>query len=252
MGPAGEDARLVVRGQYQDTHVSIDKGQKMGHSVRRIRAASVWVIFLGAAAACARPALAQETGYEAAATLDLTGYAGLLTPLARLADQGDTLSAEFSTKPAFGAELDYWLPSGLGIGMLVGYSRPDLTLQKADPDNPFGTRSVGLGQTDAWFAMANVMYRPNLGGSAGVLKPYVGLGAGVISLSYPDQGEVVVEDETRFAGGLVGGAQLGVSGPVFARLDVRDYISSFDGEPFGESRLQNDIVISFGIGLRLR
>jgi len=34
----------------------------------------------------------------------------------------------------------------------------------------------------------------------------------------------------------------------FVRLDVRDYISKLDTEPFAETKTQNDLVTSIGVG----
>ena len=34
----------------------------------------------------------------------------------------------------------------------------------------------------------------------------------------------------------------------FVRLDVRDYISKLDTEPFETTKTQNDLVTTFGVG----
>lgn len=197
-------------------------------------------------------ASAQEPEAERRGAFEVTGYVGVLTPLAKLADQGDSISAEFSTKAAFSIELDYWLPSGFGIGIIGGYARPDLTLQIVDPDQAFPI-PVELGATDYLLAVGTLMYRPNLRGAATVLVPYVGLGAGVVSLSYPViAGEIQIQDETRFAGTILAGGQIRVSDPVYVRLDLRDYVSQFNTEPFEKSKMQHDVTISVGVGVRLR
>lgn len=182
---------------------------------------------------------------ESASGFEFAGYVGLLTPLSKLAESGDTLSAEFSTKVAVAAELDYWFGS-FGIGLQGGFSDPQLTLQIAQ-DEGFPT-SVSLGDTDLWRAAANFMWRPTLRGSAVIARPYFGAGPGVVWVMYPENEDFTIEDETRFAISLVGGAQVEVRSGWFVRLDVRDYISKLDTEPFENTKTQHDLTITFGIG----
>lgn len=223
----------------------------MGDWTGRRRA---WVrLVLAAASLAAVPehARAQDRESEGGAGgVEVTGYVGLLTPLAKLADQGDTISAEFSTKAAFALELDLWLDNGLGLAVVGGYSRPDLTLQLFEEDAAFPV-PIELGSADMWFATADVMFRPNFGGAAAVLKPYVGVGAGVLSVTYPQVEDIRIGDETRFVGNIFAGAHYLVTGPLFARLDVRDYISRLDTPPFEETRIQHDLIVSFGLGLHV-
>jgi opacity protein-like surface antigen len=177
---------------------------------------------------------------------ELTGYVGGYLPLAKLADSGDTLRAEFSTKVAFGLGLEYWFGS-FGIAVNGNYSNPNLTLQIVDSDVGFPT-SINLGSTELWMASANVLWRPQLKGSSSVLRPYFGAGPGVVKVMYPTDENFSIEDETRFAVSLVGGAQVELSKGWFVRLDVRDYISKFDTAPFAESKTQHDFMTSIGVG----
>jgi hypothetical protein len=206
-------------------------------------------LLIAATAVFPQSAAAQGVEEEKTGGLELTGYIGLITPLARLADQGDTVTAELSTKVSFAAELDYWLESGLGFSAYGFYSRPELTVQIFESDVGFPT-PLQLGATNYLAATANVMYRPNLGGAAAVLLPYFGLGAGVVSVGYPDVGDVVIQDESRFAGSIFGGAHIRFSGRWFVRLDLRNFTSKFDTEPFESSKLQNDFTSSVGVGVR--
>ena len=81
------------------------------------------------------------------------------------------------------------------------------------------------------------------------MRPYLGLGAGVVSIMYPESEDFPeIENETRFAGTILGGAHVALSKGWFIRLDVRDYISKFDTEPFQESKVQHDLLTSFVIG----
>ncbi len=196
-------------------------------------------------------AIAQDADEAASQGLELSGFIGAMMPLAKLADSGDTIRAEFSTKLAFGGELDYWFGNGFGIGVTGGYSAPELTLQIVGDTIGF-TLPVQLGNTDYWTVTGNLMWRPNLAGSASVVRPYLGVGAGVVSVTYPALPSELdfppIESETRFAGSILGGAHIEISGDWFARLDVRDYISEFSTPPFSESKLQHDLVTSVFIG----
>jgi len=176
---------------------------------------------------------------------EVAGYVGVLTPLSKLADSGDTLSAEFSTKVAAAVEVDYWFGS-FGIGVEGGFSDPDLTLQLAQ-ESGF-PQSVKLGAANIWRAAANLMWRPVLGGSSAVARPYFGVGPGVVSVLYPASEDFTIEDETRIALSLVGGVQVELRSGWFVRLDVRDYISKLDTEPFAETKSQNDLTVKFGVG----
>jgi opacity protein-like surface antigen len=192
-------------------------------------------------------AAAQSTDEERSATgFELTGYVGAFLPLAKLAESGDSLTAEFSTKVAFGLGLEYWF-GNFGIQVQGNYSNPSLTLQVIEEAGSFPI-SVKLGSTDVWMAAANILWRPQLSGPAAVVRPYFGAGPAVVKIMYPTDELFTIQDETRFAISLVGGAQVELSKGWFVRLDVRDYISKLDTEPFETTKTQNDLVTSFGVG----
>lgn len=198
--------------------------------------------------ALALPGVAAAQSTDDAPSADgfeLTGYLGAYTPLAKLADSGDSLRAEFSTKIAYGLELDYWF-GNFGVGLNGNYARPNLTLQIVEEVGfPI---SLDLGATDVWMATLNLMWRPQLKGSASIVRPYFAVGPGVVSVMYPADREFDIEDETRFAVALAAGAQIEINSGWFARLDLRDYISQFNTEPFAESKTQHDLITSVGLG----
>lgn len=214
----------------------------------------------GMAAAQQSP-LSGENAYppgEPSSSLEITGFLGALAPLADLASSGDSLSVEFSTKLAYSAELDFWFPSGFGIGVLGGYSRPDATVQLARETGSFPIE-LNLGPADYWYGVGTLMYRPNLGGPAALVRPYFLAGGGVLhtagasGTADTEAGPLTIGfgSQTKPVGvfGLGGHILLGKSW--FLRLDIRDYVSSFDSEPFEDAKLQNDLVSSFGVGLAL-
>lgn len=191
---------------------------------------------------------AQEAVDEKASGFEVLGSIGYLTPLAKLADSGDSIRAEFSTKVAFGAEVDYWF-GNFGVGVVGGYSSPELTIQLVPSDSIGFTQSIPLGSTDYWMLTGNVMWRPAMSGSATIVRPYLGVGAGMVSITYPQSEDFPeIANETRFTGTLIAGAHVALSRSWFMRLDVRDYISRFNTEPFDESKMQHDLVTSFEIG----
>ncbi len=190
-----------------------------------------------------------EPGFE------LTGYVGAFTPLASLADQGDSLKAEFSTKLAFSLGLDFWFPGGFGLGAFGGYSRPDLTILQIEEAGTFPTE-LNLGGTDYWYGVLTAMYRPNLSGNPSVLRPYFMLGGGVRSVGsaeLPTVGEdrLRIESSTKPVLAFGIGAHLVLSNTLYLRLEVRDLMSEFDSEPFQEGKLQNDLLTSVGLGIAL-
>lgn len=241
--------------------MTIDRPQDRTRTSRS-RAGLLFALLVVAApgvAAAQQSPLAGENVYppgEPSSSLELTGYVGVLTPLSDLASSGDSLSLEFSTKMAFSAGLDLWFPSGLGIGFLGGYSRPDVTVQLAQESGTFPLE-LNLGATDYWYGVGTLMYRPNLGGPAALVRPYFLAGGGVLHTSEasgtaavePDPLSIAIESETKPVGvvGLGGHILLGKSW--FLRLEVRDYISSFDFDSVENSELQNDLISSFGVGI---
>jgi len=235
-------------------------------AVRAAVLAALLFVTMPRVAAAQQSPLAGENVYppgEPTSSLELTGYLGALTPLVDLASAGDSISLELSTKLAFSAGLDLWFPSGLGVGVLGGYSRPDMTVQLVLPSLgeglPTRTEELNLGAADYWYAVGTLMYRPNLGGPAALVRPYFLAGGGVLHTAEGsgtvtvDESPITisVESATKPVGvvGVGGHVLLGKSW--FLRLEIRDYISSFDSEPFSDGKIQNDLISSFGLGLAL-
>jgi len=195
---------------------------------------------------------ADDTGQQQGAGFEVTGYVGVLTPLATLADQGDTLKAEFSTSISFSLGLDYWFSGGFGIGAFGGYTQPEMTIFQTTEVGQFPDE-LNLGRVDYWYGVLTAMYRPNLGGNAGILRPYFLLGGGVKSLGSSEldlgDGETFsVEGSTKPVLAFGAGAHLVLSDSWFFRLDVRDLVSQFDPEPFQNAKTQNDLFTSIGFG----
>lgn len=219
-----------------------------GRTGRRRASGLIAVI---AAAVLAFPAGAAAQAYQATVTpptVEVTGYVGGIFPMSVLGSQGDTLKADHSTRPAFGASLEYWFGGGFGLGVAGGFASPDLALTMADAGT--GEQDVvDLGTVDYLRGEALLLWRPQFTSSAAVLLPYVGAGAGIRRLDFEDGSGF--EDGSDVTIVLNVGTQIWVSEGVHLRLDVRDLISSYEGGPFESSDLQHDLFVQVGLGLGL-
>ena len=180
-------------------------------------------------------------------SVELTAYGGALLPMSLLGSQGDSIQAELSTKPAFGAGLEFWFGGGFGLGVGGGIASPDLTLTIVDSGSGM-QQDIDLGSSDYLHGEALLLWRPRLRGSAASVLPYFGAGAGVRRISFDDPD---YEDTTDLTIVLNAGTHLQLSEQVHLRLDVRDLISSFEGGPFESGDTQHDLVTRVGIGLGL-
>jgi len=204
-----------------------------------------------AIAAMAFPAGATAQAYNATVTpptVELTGYVGAIFPMSVLGSQGDSLQAELSTKPAFGAGVEYWFGGDFGLGVTGGFASPDLALTTADAETGQQDRAE-LGTVDYLHGEALLLWRPRFTSSATVLLPYFGAGAGVRRLDFEDGSGF--EDGSDVTLVLNAGTQIWVSEGVHLRLDIRDLISSYKGGPFASSDLQHDLFVQVGLGLGL-
>jgi opacity protein-like surface antigen len=185
-------------------------------------------------------------GPAAASTIELTGYVGLLLPMSKLGSQGDSIQAELSTQPSFAAGLDVWFGGGFGLGLMGGYANPNVGLTSVDSGSGV-QQQLDLGNADYLHGEAVLQWRPALRGSASVLLPYFGAGAGVRRLSF--EGDSGFEDQTDLTLVLNAGAQIQLSEAVHMRLDVRDLVSSFQSGPFESSDQQHDLFAQVGVGV---
>lgn len=220
--------------------------------IRRVLGLGIAVMLMAPAAA-----VAQDTGmeepveeYPVADGFSIGGYLGGFLPLAKLADSGDSLSAEFSTKVSFGADVAYFFESGLGFSVKAAYSAPQLTIQQFDSDIGF-PQPFDLGKSDIFFLTGNVMFRPRFGGAAGVLLPFFGLGGGIKSMKFPTEEQVLFADQSDATLTIFAGTHVAVAKHWLVHFEIRDYISKFDSEVF-DSRTQNDFFVEFGVRYQFR
>ncbi|HKK07402.1 MAG TPA: hypothetical protein VKA44_00805 [Gemmatimonadota bacterium] len=218
-------------------------------------AAAVCVLAIAAprgAAAQARtqpgdqPALSPDVAVGSSGGPELFAIGGGLAPLARLSSDPGSFATEVSSAPVVGGAGGYWLPDGLGLGVQVLYAPANLNVLPTAFQGPIPT---GLGDARYLAATAELRYRLRPAGPAGVLAPYIALGGGIRRLEFDAIAHMDVQDTTDPVGTAALGVETGLIGPVAMRLELRDYVSSFDASATGESHIQNDVLITVGLGV---
>lgn len=215
-----------------------------------------WLLPAGTASA-QDMAMADEQPEERRSALDLSGAIGVLAPLSSLtsfniegADTSVVARTDLSTTVAFLAELDYYFPNGLGIGVSATYAKPDVTAQVVDT-TAVPPAFVTLGDANYWAISGNLMYRPHLTGPRAIVVPYGAIGAGVRSLSFSQSGTLALSNSTDFMGTAALGAIVDLATWLGLRGELRYNLSSYKSALTGNSKLQNDIVLSVGLTAKL-
>lgn len=173
--------------------------------------------------------------------------AGVLAPLAELTSNPGSFSTEVSSAVGVSATLGYWLGSGFGVAANGVWVPAELNVQQSGFTGPIPT---GLGDADVLAGTLNLTYRILPGGSAGMVEPFFGLGAGVRRLSVDPIAAPEVEDATDPAATVVAGAVTRLWPDLALRLEVRDLVSRYEAPVDGETRVQNDIVVGVGMSFR--
>jgi len=192
------------------------------------------------------PALAPDTSLARRGGPEIFAIGGALAPLARLSSDPGSFATQVSSSATVGGTVGWWLPGGLGAGVQVLYAPATLNILPTSFQGPIPT---DLGDAGYLAATAELRYRLVSGGPAGVLAPYVALGGGIRHLNFDPIAQLDVQDATDPVGTVALGVESMLMGPVALRLEVRDYLSSFDSSASGESHLQNDVLVSVGLGI---
>lgn len=171
---------------------------------------------------------------------------GGLAPLATLSSDPGSFATQVSSAPLIGATAGWWFRNGFGAGVQVLYAPASLNIIPTAFQGPIPT---DLGNAHYLAATAEVRYRLLLDGPAGVLTPYVALGAGIRHLSFDPIASLDVQNRTDPVGTIAGGAEARLYGPVSMRLELRDYVSRFTATVNGATRTQQDVAVTFGIGI---
>lgn len=192
------------------------------------------------------PVLAPDTAVGTSGGLEIFAIGGGLAPLARLSADPGSYATQLSSAPAVGGAAGWWLPGGLGAGVEVLYAPASLNVLPTAFQGPIPT---GLGNGRYLAATAEIRYRLRPAGPAGLLAPYAALGGGIRRLEFDPIARMDVQDTTDPVGTAAVGVAARLVGPVAMRLELRDYLSSFDSSATGQSHLQNDILITVGLGV---
>ena len=229
--------------------------------VRAVKAglgmALVGALLAPGVASAQESSIAEEQPEERRGSLELSGSLGVLTPLSSLAsldvqavDTAVVVRSDLSTTVAFVAELDYFFPNGLGIGVQGVYAGPDVTAQVVDT-TAVPPAFVDLGTANYWAVSGNIMYRPHLTGPAALVTPYGAIGVGVRSLSFSQNGTLGLANSTDFMGTAALGAIVDLADWIGLRGELRYNLSSYKSPLTGGSNLQNDIIVSVGATAKL-
>lgn len=192
------------------------------------------------------PGLAPDTALARRGGPEIFAIGGALAPLAQLSSDPGSFATQVSSSAAVGGTVGWWLPGGLGAGVQVVYAPATLNILPTSFQGPIPT---DLGDAGYLAATAEVRYRLVSDGPAGVLAPYVALGGGIRHVNFDPIAQLDVQDATDPVGTAALGVESKLMGPVALRLEVRDYLSSFDSSASGESHLQNDVLVTVGLGI---
>jgi hypothetical protein len=171
---------------------------------------------------------------------------GGLAPLAQLSSDPGSFATQVSSAPIIGGTAGWWLANGFGGGVQVLYAPASLNIIPTSFQGPIPT---DLGNARYLAATAEVRYRLLLKGPAGVLAPYVAVGAGIRHLNFDPIASLDVRDRTDPVATVAGGAEARLYGPVSMRLELRDYLSRFTAAVNGATHTQHDVAITFGLGI---
>lgn len=174
--------------------------------------------------------------------IELTVGAGALAPLARLTS--DVLfETEVSATAALSGGVTYWLGDRFGLTAQGSWAPADLDVRVSQFTGPI---PQGLGDADHVTATAGIVYRFASSGAGAMMEPYLSAGAGLRRLSVDPQASPDVENATDPVATVAGGVYTPVWRDFALRVEIRDVISSYESPLTGESRLQNDILVTVG------
>ena len=107
-----------------------------------------------------------------------------------------------------------------------------------------------LGSTDYMTGLLNLTFRINSSGSASALEPYFTIGGGVRRTLVDGTFDPEVANSTDPAATAALGIRVPAIAGLWFRGELRNIASRYKSPATGEMSLQNDILITVGIGLR--
>lgn len=220
-----------------------------GIAHRRIRPAPAGTLARGLIAlslAAPLPAGAQMVD-EATATgpFDVAGFVGLVTPVANLTEDPETFATSIDPYLALGLDLTYWVSTRFGLDLTGVYSPSQL---KARGTQFQGAIPPDLGDATLFIGTLSAVYRFPASGSGTALEPYFAAGFGLKRLNLDEIAAPAAESSTDPTATLAAGVRTRLIPRVVLRVEVRDFASYFESSGTGESKLQNDVVMTVGVG----
>jgi hypothetical protein len=183
---------------------------------------------------------------EAPSGPEIALSASVLTPLAELTSDV-AFSTEVSTAVGASGTVAWWFGPELGLTAQGVWAPADLTVRPSEFTGPIPT---DLGDADYLAGTAALTYRIPTSGALSGVEPFFGLGGGVRHLSLDPVASPDAEDSTDPVGTALAGVATRVWPSLAVRLEVRDLVSEYESPLDGETRLQNDVLVSVGVSLR--
>jgi hypothetical protein len=177
---------------------------------------------------------------------DLVGFVGWVASLNDITNDPASFATSIKPSVSFGVEGTRWFGSGFGIGIHGFWAPSELDVI---PNDVTAEGPADLGDANYFSAVVNALYRLPVSGPAATVQPYFLLGGGVRHLAVSEDAAPTVEDATDPQLTLGLGAFVQFASSLTIRIGMRDFVSVFDGAE-SDSRLQNDILASFGVGYR--
>lgn len=193
------------------------------------------------------PVAAQMEDEDDAATevFDVAGFVGLVTPVANLTDDPETFATSIDPYVALGVDLTYWVSSRFGVDLTGVYAPSQLQAR--------GTQFQGavppdLGDATLLIGVLSAVYRFPSSGSGTALEPYFAGGFGLKRIDVDEIAAPQVESTTDPTATLAAGIRTRLVPSVVLKVEVRDFASYYESPSTGESKLQNDVVVTVGVG----
>ena len=182
----------------------------------------------------------EETGPEFFALV------GAVQPLNNLTDNTGAYGLVIPPDMMMGGEATYWASPTVGIGVMGLYS--PATVEGVGGGGPGGNIGT-LGEMEYLAGTVNLTFRLQSSGSAGALEPYVSVGGGLRQLKFYGA-EVPRISATDPMATAALGVRIHLTASLWLRGELRDMASYYVSSQTDASKLQNDIGVSIGFGIR--
>lgn len=177
---------------------------------------------------------------------ELAVSASVLAPLAELTSDV-AFSTEVSTAVGASGTVAWWFGPELGLTAQGVWAPAELNVRPSEFTGPIPT---GLGDVGYLAGTAAVTYRVPTSGALAAVEPFFGLGGGVRRLSLDPLASPDAEDATDPVATALAGVTTRVWPSLGVRLEIRDLVSQYESPLDGETRIQNDVLVSVGVTVR--